>query len=79
MCVKWTTLCKPKGEGGLGIKDMTLFNVALGLVEMEIRYKMALIMKGYFGVQIRIMKKLDRRKSKQREFRWWSDLHKVYI
>jgi len=27
--VKWTTLCKPKRKGGLGIKNIKLFNEAL--------------------------------------------------
>ena len=27
--VKWSTMCKPKGEGGMGFKDLALFNDAL--------------------------------------------------
>jgi N-acetyl-beta-hexosaminidase len=27
--VKWERVCKPKEEGGLGIKDLKLFNIAL--------------------------------------------------
>lgn len=27
--VKWQQLCKPKGEGGLGFKDLYAFNLAL--------------------------------------------------
>jgi len=27
--VKWTNICKPKDKGGLGIKDIQLFNEAL--------------------------------------------------
>ena len=28
-CVKWDNICKPKLEGGLGIKDLNLFSLAL--------------------------------------------------
>ena len=27
--VKWSTMCKPKGEGGMGFKDLALFNDAV--------------------------------------------------
>lgn len=27
--VKWETLCQPKSEGGMGFKDLSLFNDAL--------------------------------------------------
>ena len=27
--VKWSTMCKPKGEGGMGFKDLALFNDTL--------------------------------------------------
>jgi hypothetical protein len=28
-CVKWEVICKPKEEGGLGIKDLKIFDLPL--------------------------------------------------
>jgi hypothetical protein len=61
--VKWSEVCKPKKLGGLGVKDLILFNVALLakwrwrlLVENSLKWKNILCAKygGTIGVSLDI-------------------------
>jgi len=75
--VSWEVLCKPKEEGGLGIKDITKFNYALLakwrwrlISEEKGRCKELLVSK--YGMDLECLQAPIKVQS-----RLWRDLHKV--
>jgi len=77
--VKWEIICKSKGEGGLGIKDLKSFNMMflekwkwrLGKEEKGLWRNILLSKYGSW----RSLNNLNERSNKSR---WWSDLRNVY-
>ena len=76
--VKWATLCKPRGEGGLGIKSIKLFNKAL---LAKWKWRLGIDEKGLWKDILESIygswKSQDDRKTIQSEYRWWKDLRKI--
>jgi len=76
--VNWETLCTPKGEGGLDIKNVKTFNEAL---LAKWKWRLGLEEKGMWKEVLESKygswRSLDVRKSVQKESRWWKDLRKI--
>jgi len=77
-CVNWKTICKSKGEGGLNIKDLNIFNTAL-LAKWKWRLctEEKGLWKDVLDSKYGSWRSLDDRKFGQKESRWWNDLRKV--
>src|ERR1044072_7576368 len=69
--VSWRKLCKPKNEGGLGIKDMKLFNLAL---LGKWRWRM---LTEKHSLWCRILSEKYHDSVSQKDSIWWKDLCSV--
>jgi hypothetical protein len=80
--VKWSDLCRPKAEGGLGIKNLRLVNVSL-LTKWRWRLLVAhdalwsLVLKAKYGADIGYSSELLGCGNKRFASFWWKDLCKL--
>ena len=77
--VKWETICLPKEEGGLGIKEISKFNEALlgkwiWDLASDQQQLWARIIKSKYGGWEELQSSRDRRGCSH----WWRDLRKIY-
>jgi len=77
--VKWETICLPKEEGGLGIKEISKFNEALlgkwiWDLASDQQQLWARIIKSKYGGWEELQLGRDRRGCSH----WWKDLRKIY-
>lgn len=76
--VRWETICNPREQGGLGVKDLALFNEALlAKWKWNMFHDMESLWVGVLESKCQGWKGLGEQVDNNCEFIWWRDLLKL--